>query len=107
MYFIYVCIHKLWVVSQSSEDIRSLRAGGTGSCELFVVGATNQTWILWRKCKCSEPLSHFSSPTSEVSYVLFTGNHAAQNLHGLVTLCILSMCFSYEHPWILLYMESS
>lgn len=41
------------VFPQSSEDIRSLRTGDTGSCELFVVGATDQTWILWRKCKCS------------------------------------------------------
>lgn len=43
-------------------------AGVTGRCEPFSVGSRNQTQVLWKRSKCSSPLSHFSSPFLSFSH---------------------------------------
>lgn len=44
------------------KGVRSSRAGITGHCELSHMYAGSQTRFPWKSSKCSEPLTHVSSP---------------------------------------------
>lgn len=35
-----------------AKGARSIGAGVIMSCALFDMGAENQTWVLWKSCKC-------------------------------------------------------
>jgi hypothetical protein len=60
---LHVCMCTTCVpdASGGQEGVRSLGTGVRDDCEAHV-GTGTQTWVLCQSSKCSEPLSHLSSP---------------------------------------------
>lgn len=51
--FIGVCLHVHIYEPQKCNESGSFGARSKGRCELFDMGADNQTWVLWENSKLS------------------------------------------------------
>lgn len=65
---VYLCLGVCsWMqVFAEARGVRFPGARVIGSCQLSVVTAGNQIWVLWKSSTDSQPLSHPSSPNKEM-----------------------------------------
>lgn len=71
---VYLCLGVCsWMqVSAEARGVRFPGARVIGSCQLSVVTAGNQIWVLWKSSRHSELLNHFSSHTPILLFSKFS-----------------------------------